>query len=99
MVSPLFLQGPWQQAQSILGDGLLPWSSPEFIRALLHERVGFGAQHFAMGSLSTLGPVSFPPHSLPAVFTDVAAEVIMQVCFCHQQKAQWFMNLASDFEG
>lgn len=50
--------------------------------------------HFAMGSLS-----AFPPHFLLAVFNDVAAEEIMQVCFCHQQKSHWLINLASDFEG
>lgn len=93
-LSPLFPQGPWLQALSILGTGLLAWSSPELIRTVLHERVSLGILHFAMGSLS-----AFPPHSLPAVFTDIAAEVIVQVCFCHQQKSQWLMDLASDFEG
>lgn len=37
---------------------------------------------------------SVSPHCLPAGFIDIAAEMIVQVCFYCQQKAQWLLNLA-----
>lgn len=83
---------PWPQAQSILSAGLLTWSSPELCRASLCERVGLRAPCFPTGSAGCYGPCVFPPHPLPAGFIDIGAEAIMQVCFYHQQKAQWLMS-------
>lgn len=84
---------PWPQAQSILSTGLLTWCSPELCRALLCERVGVRAPHFPTGSPGCYGCCVFPPRPLPAGFIDIAAEAIMQVCFRHQQKAQWLMRV------